>query len=266
MERCRLCGGELKSQFTSRLLGRYDVSYFRCSGCGSLQTERPYWLDEAYKLALTSTDVGAVNRCLENRAIVSVLAKCLIGSRYRMLDFGGGQGLLCRLLRDVGVDAWTFDSVSKSDLAQAFSVTLDAVQPGSFEVVTAFEVLEHLSQPDVELSQLFGLAPKILITSTEPYGEGIGADWWYLSPATGQHIFFYSQKALRRIAEQFGYHLYEFGSMQVFSRSPISSLTLAVIRAGLSRKGRRLLRTMIEASPTAQHIGRDFQATLGMKK
>ncbi len=144
------------------------------------------------------------------------------------------------------------------------SQSIEAVQPGSYDIVTAFEVVEHFAHPETELAGLFRLAPQVLITSTQPYEGGMAKDWWYIGPETGQHVFFYSHKALHQIAARFGYHLYEFGSLQVFSRSPLSSLQQTYLRAGLSQKGRRLMRMAIEARSTTKHISHDHQVSVEM--
>jgi len=61
-ERCRVC--EDISEFFGRatVLGKHDVAYFRCRGCGYVQTEEPYWLTESYSEAIRNTDVGIVER------------------------------------------------------------------------------------------------------------------------------------------------------------------------------------------------------------
>ena len=61
-ERCRVC--EDISEFFGRatVLGKHDVAYFRCRGCGYVQTEEPYWLTESYSEAIRNTGVGIVER------------------------------------------------------------------------------------------------------------------------------------------------------------------------------------------------------------
>jgi hypothetical protein len=36
-------------------------------------------------------------------------------------------------------------------------------------------------------------------------------DWWYYAPETGQHVSFYSQAALRRLADRLSLNLYSNG-------------------------------------------------------
>jgi len=47
---CRLCGGEARLYGGRSVLGKYEVAYYECGQCGSLQTEEPYWLEEAYRV------------------------------------------------------------------------------------------------------------------------------------------------------------------------------------------------------------------------
>src|SRR6266404_3468362 len=114
--RCRLCAGEAIARFEHVVLDRHRVAYWRCQTCASLQTDVPFWLDEAY--ARPSTDTGRVVRCMLNLGLIVMLSRIGIISRIApLLDFGGGVGLLARLLRDSSFDAWNSDAYSKNELA-----------------------------------------------------------------------------------------------------------------------------------------------------
>ena len=60
-EVCRLCRGDLVPKFNGLVLHKYEVRYLECDRCGSLQTESPFWLDDAYKLNLSNLDSGAAH-------------------------------------------------------------------------------------------------------------------------------------------------------------------------------------------------------------
>ena len=98
---CHLCGSAMAPQFKAEILSKYDVGYFRCDGCGSLQTEPPHWLGEAYASNLGDRDCGAAQRNLSNFAVCLALAK--IWGVRNAIDHGGGDGLLTRMLRDYGI-------------------------------------------------------------------------------------------------------------------------------------------------------------------
>src|SRR5262249_47793757 len=121
---CRLCGDNTEEKFRLCVLGRFEVRYFECTNCGSLQTEEPHWLSEAYgKSNLAYSDVGAAQRVLVACSFIALFAKLM--SVRTILDFGGGDGLLCRMLRDRGLDAYTIDKFSAPSYAQPFVGTLE---------------------------------------------------------------------------------------------------------------------------------------------
>ena len=225
---CRLCGGPLQHRFDGKLLGRHEVAYFACQSCGSLQTERPHWLAEAYSEGnLASLDTGAAQRNLNNLGAVLLVARCL-GLRG-LLDFGGGDGLLVRMLRDRGVDARVVDQHAEPRYAMGFGGTGDG-QPG---IVTAFEVVEHFVDPREELRALFAALPAVLMISTDVW-EDQGPQWWYLAPETGQHVFFYTRQALTALAAREGYRLTRVGGYWLFIR-----------RAAFPRWRERLVRILL---------------------
>jgi hypothetical protein len=71
------------------------------------------------------------------------------------------------------------------------------------DIITAFEVFEHFSSPRDEINRLLDLRPRVLVYSTWLY-EQQGSDWFYLVPDVGQHIFFWSRKAMQMVADEHG--------------------------------------------------------------
>ena len=213
---CRLCGGAITPAFSTRVLGRYTVRYGLCGQCRSLQTETPYWLAEAYSRNLSSLDTGAAQRSLRNLAASYAVAR--IYAAHNLLDLGGGDGLLCRLLRDTGLNCHVRDRYAQPTYAQGFD------RP-DFEVpdmVTAFEVFEHLPDPAADLADFFAGRPRVVLASTELY-SGQGPDWWYISAESGQHIFFYSRQALVRVGAGFGYGVVFSGEFVLFVRADVDT-------------------------------------------
>lgn len=242
---CRACGGSISVAFESLVLGRYEVKFFRCQDCESLQTEPPYWLSESYTSVIAATDTGAMARNLVSHAAVHVAAAvCRI--RGRFLDCGGGAGVLCRMLRDSGYDAYLSDKYSDPLFARAFAVPVEECRSGDFALISAVEVLEHYEDPASEIAHLFALAPQVVVATTHPYA-GEGADWWYLSKETGQHIFFYSRKCLELLGGRHGYHYLGAGWFHVFSARPMGWVRRVLLRALLSNIGLGIMRLWLAA-------------------
>jgi hypothetical protein len=242
-EACRLCEGSLVCKFTLRVLNKHAVRYFECDRCASLQTEFPHWLGDAYSSNLSSLDTGAVQRNLQNLAAAYIVSK-IFGVRDA-LDFGGGDGLLCRLLRDYDVNCYAKDKYAIATYGQGFSEP-DYSAPN---LILAFEVFEHFATPAKELEDLFQSRPKVLLASTEIYGSQ-SVDWWYLAPESGQHVFFYSEKALQMIAERFGYSCLLSGGFMLFvQKANHSAFKAFLAKLLLSRLVCRLLRGLILIMP-----------------
>jgi Methyltransferase domain len=235
---CRLCRGATAFAHRILVLAKYDVSYYRCQKCGSLQTEYPYWLAESYSDAAASIDPGSARRVLDSYILVEMVAR--IFACRKLLDFGGNTGFLCRLLRDHGYDAYSFDRYVASIYAPHF-----LGRPSErHDLVTAFEVMEHFANPAVDLDQLFQARPKIVLATTELF-SGQSAGWWYLAPREGQHVFFYSAIAARYIADQYGYHLYIGRGFLLFSELSITFVQGQIIRLFLRPRILRVLGAML---------------------
>lgn len=202
---CRLCQGTVHKKFKLRLVNKYLIDYLECSRCGSLQTETPYWLHEVYNHNLAPLDTGAAQRTITNLAAAYVVAR-LFGLR-NVLDFGGGDGLLCRLLRDYGVNCYSVDKYATAIYAQSFGKP-DFDAP---DLLLAFEVIEHFANPSTDVAGIFEKRPGVVLLSTGQYREQ-GPDWWYLSPESGQHVFFYSAKAIDFLGKEYGYSVVRSGN------------------------------------------------------
>lgn len=203
---CPVCGSKMSSVFFLTLLGKYKIEYFLCSGCGLLQTEKPYWLDEAYKSAIADIDTGIVNRNIINSKRLEPVLNRLFTKDAKYVDEAGGYGLLTRMLRDKGFDCYSYDKYCENIFAKDF-VPAEGTQ---YNAVLAFEVFEHIENPGLFIQECFKkYSCKTIIFSTLVYENNIpGKDWWYYAPESGQHISFYTPKALTKLAETAGCKYY----------------------------------------------------------
>ena len=70
---CGICQTESARFGEAILLDKYRVQYFHCPKCGFIQTEKPYWLNEAYAEALVAANVGVMQRNLQTSAVTSAV-------------------------------------------------------------------------------------------------------------------------------------------------------------------------------------------------
>ena len=209
------------------VLNKYDVTYYICPHCGFVQTENPYWLDEAYSKAIASEDTGVMRRNLRNANSLLPFLR-ILGNDIKILDFGGGHGILTRIMRDYGFDFYHQDKYAENLFANGFEGDLNQ----KWQLITAFENFEHFVEPMEEIERLMGQTD-ILYFSTEllPDNAPLIKDWWYYAPGTGQHIAFYSRKSLHYIARKLNVHLITNGhSLHIFSKVHITKNYFAVLR------------------------------------
>jgi Methyltransferase domain len=205
---CLVCREASAFLFKTTVLGQYPVAYFRCPHCGLLQTEKPYWLDEAYAAAISALDVGLVGRNIYLARKAAQVIGAGFDPRGQFLDYAGGYGLFVRMMRDKGFDFYRQDRYCANLFAQHLDVA-DAGHQPVFELVTAFEVLEHLVDPVAEIEHILGCADSVLFsTLLVPKGIQRAEDWWYFVPETGQHIVFFSVRALEILASRTGCQLF----------------------------------------------------------
>lgn len=199
---CPVCDSARDFVFTQRVLGRYDVAYFLCPGCGLLQTETPHWLDEAYSHAIADTDTGLLQRNLEHARFLNLVLQAAFEPGGRFVDVAGGYGVLTRLLRDRGFDAYRTDKYC----ANLFAIGHEPFDGLQAQALFAFEVLEHVSEPLAFVRDEFaryGCGSMVLSTLTFN-GNAPPPGWWYYSLESGQHVSFYQPRTLQRLASQLG--------------------------------------------------------------
>jgi hypothetical protein len=59
---CNICNSASLPFAKGIVLGKYDIQYYLCGHCGFIQTESPYWLDEAYLSPIATSDIGLIGR------------------------------------------------------------------------------------------------------------------------------------------------------------------------------------------------------------
>lgn len=229
---CKLCSAVAVPFARARVLAKYDVDYYQCQDCGFVQTEEPYWLDEAYSQAITDSDLGLVSRNLSLATITRAAITMFFKSDAQFVDYGGGYGLFVRLMRDHGFDFYRYDKFCANLFAPGFDI--DPQGGKRYELLTAFEVFEHLASPLDEIAHMLGLSNSILFsTMVIPARNPHPDEWWYYGLEHGQHVALYTRKSLELFAAKLHLNLYSNGlSLHLLTSRKISSLAFNIVTRG----------------------------------
>ena len=249
MIKCRIClESQNKSLFSAQLLNK-KVEYFECLNCRYVQTEEPYWLDNAYASTINISDTGIMSRNLSNVSLV--LATLILIKKKSGVDYAGGYGFLTRLLRDVGVDAFWSDPYCKNLVARGFEYAND--KPA--DLVTVFESFEHFVRPIDEMIKILDIAPNILLTTNIiPDPAPFPSEWWYYGLEHGQHIGFYRLRTLTYLANKFNLYLISDGVSRHFFSKKKHSYTAWRILIYLSSKFSKLSSLGMKSKTQSDHL------------
>ncbi|MEM1172101.1 MAG: methyltransferase domain-containing protein, partial [Cyanobacteria bacterium P01_H01_bin.35] len=203
---CKVCGSISHKFDTAQVLNKYKIDYFQCSNCQFVQTENPYWLDEAYKKAIASSDLGLVSRNQNFSLITENLILNFFNADDKFLDYGCGYGLFVRMMRDLGLNFYGYDKYCQNIFYEGWEGEINGEE--KYELVTAFEVFEHFINPLAEIEKILQQTRNILFsTQLLPSNNPGPNDWWYYALEEGQHISIFTRKALSVIAEKFKLNL-----------------------------------------------------------
>ncbi len=206
---------------------------------------------------LAAIETGAAQRNLSNLA-ASPWAR--IFGMKNVLDFGGGDGLLCsaaaRLSHQLLCNR---DKYAQANYARAF-VTPDFARP---QIVLAFEVLDHSGDRNSDLPELFRFEPEILICSTGVF-SGQGADWRYLPPRAASTDLCTATSASDH-CKPIRLHAADlFGVRSVFSPFPAYDFEMRDRRILLEKHMLRLFSAAMRLIP-ASGVSDDFNSSRSRK-
>lgn len=196
-------------------LAGIPVYYARCGHCGfCFAPELMSWGWEQFEAKIYNAEYVSVDpdfikiRPHENASTLH----SIFGDQahlFKHLDYGGGSGLLSKLLSQLNWQSTSGDPFMDRQL--------DMAQLGKFDLITAFEVFEHV--PDVQqlMSNLHSLlAPNGIVLFSTSLSDGNihpkkRLDWWYASPRNG-HISLFSMQSLAILAQAKGFTFGSFSS------------------------------------------------------
>jgi len=222
MPACRIC----ESRAVSLFCVKGPASYYLCRGCDTLfqhplptPEEMVNYADSQYREGVYRDYVAA--RDLKHEHFRHRLLE--FGGRFpppgRLLDLGCSCGYFLDVALDSGYDAYGVE-FSEEAIAAAQPATRQRIRranvndaggdhPREYDVVTAFDILEHVEDPVTFLGEIEGtLAPGGgVVVSTPDTGHILrylmGARWPMLQPM--QHTTLMSRLGLRIALERAGF-------------------------------------------------------------
>lgn len=224
---CRICQTPSATLFTAKVMGKHDVRYFACPHCGFVQTEDPFWLEEAYASPISLADVGLVGRNIGFSQFLRKLITAFLDPAASFVDYGGGNGMLVRLMRDHGFDFRWHDKYATNLFARGHEH-----QPGTrYELLTAFEVFEHLVDPRAEVAAMSTFSDRILFSTELIPNPPPDADAWsYYGLPHGQHVAFYTARSLELLGRELGFRYASLGAgLHLLSKQPINRFLVRVL-------------------------------------
>jgi hypothetical protein len=243
---CKVCGKPSEFVFTAKVLNKYEVKYYRCGNCEFIQTEKPYWLTEAYNNPINLVDTGLTRRNILASKSVAVIIFLLFNKKAKFLDYAGGYGMFTRLMRDIGFDFYTYDPYTPNLLAKGF----DYNKKDTIELLTTFESFEHFEEPLAEIEKMLAISRNIFFsTQLVPHPVPAINEWWYYAPEHGQHIAFYTHKTLQFIAAKYGLVVYTLKGYHLLTGRKIPGLYFKLLvaagRFGLSKAVQLFMKTKV---------------------
>jgi SAM-dependent methyltransferase len=219
---CLLCGDRDQVYALFTVFG----PICRCRRCGLVFAEPPTRVsgpkayDESYYRGLVYADYLADRPAIHTNARRALTELEGMTAGRRLLDVGCATGFFLEAARARG---WSVQGLEVSEYAadyarQRLGLAVDigsiASPPralGEFDVVTMWDVIEHLERPDQALRSIRRmLRPKgLLIISTGDYGSVLrrirGKKWRLFADPT--HRFFFDERTLRVLLAETGYNV-----------------------------------------------------------
>jgi hypothetical protein len=219
---CKICSGSTCNFGESKVLGKYKAEYVQCTNCGFMFAKNPDWLSEAYSNAITSSDMGTVSRTDQNSLKTKAIIDVFFSSAKAFLDYGAGYGMFVRRMRDLGYNFFAYDPYCQNMFANQF--LLSNFKDRNFDLITAFEVFEHLEDQLGVFNLLLKHGENLLLTTELlPTPTPALSEWWYYAPEHGQHIGFHTLASLKIAAAANGRFFCSDGNLlHLFSRKRVS--------------------------------------------
>ena len=228
---CSLCNKKTANFFTQK--NSYNL--YKCRNCGlififpvpenHLEIYSPDYFSGAQK------GFGYVDYEIDKKAMSSTLNSYLdkiekfIPNNGKLLDVGTATGFFMELAKQRG---WEVQGVEISEYAvqkareKGLNITTGTLEnsdfkEGSFNLITFWDVVEHLSNPKLTLSLAYRILKKdgVIAINTPDSGSFIARllsrGWHLIVPP--EHLFLFNQKNLSNLLKEIGFEILFVGKI-----------------------------------------------------
>jgi len=218
---CKVCGGNTKvygivdfNKSCEELNGKFlpysgqAVYYHQCTNCQFIfTTDFDNWTLTDFSDKIYNDDYELVDpEYWETRPknLAKWIQPLLNGNKeLNIFDYGAGTAVFGDELEDQGytVDSWD----------PLWEDPLDESKKNSYDVVTAFEVLEHSPTPFETAKEIADFSKKgegqlVIMTLANDIIRGEGVNYWYLAPRNG-HVCMHSNKSIEILFDKLGMYV-----------------------------------------------------------
>lgn len=138
-------------------------------------------------------------------------------TKGRILDIGAAAGFFLKVAKDAGWETcgvepskWSSSYANKNYHVNVEQGTLSEAKfkNNYFDVITIWDVLEHVSDPTQELKEIYRILKPggMLVINYPDFGTPMakiaGSKWWFLLSV---HLFYFDQKSIRNLLLKQGF-------------------------------------------------------------
>ncbi|HYO21841.1 MAG TPA: class I SAM-dependent methyltransferase [Flavisolibacter sp.] len=214
-------------------VSKEDFVIWQCGDCSLRFTQDvpdeesigPYYQSQDY-ISHSNTDKGLLNKVYQKVRKVTLEQKAdLVISRTKekgkLLDIGAGIGAFLSVMKDKGweIKGLEPDYGARTNAQQLFGLTLDEpselfkMNPGSFDAITLWHVLEHVHQLQAYVAQLKNLLTKEgkIFIAVPNYTSADAAAYrnFWAAYDVPRHLYHFSPKSIERLVSGHGLKLTE---------------------------------------------------------
>jgi SAM-dependent methyltransferase len=239
IDRCQLCGSSARRL----LFAEPPFEVLRCSGCGLVYvTPRLHGaaLTEVYGESYWKSDNpkarGYADYAREGALYLKTfrrrmrLVRRWLRAGDRVLDVGCAAGYFLRVAREHGADVFGVElspAIAKEAIAELGAdrihvgflddaVTAMDFQPASFDLVTLWDVIEHIPDPQSVLRRIRELLKPsgVLLLETQNvdsrWAKLLGRRWHHYKHE--EHLYHFTPATIRRLLADCGFAIHELGA------------------------------------------------------